>query len=45
MYWRWWEQEGLELEGENEREVAESEGEEAQYEEEVMAQEETTGRE
>ena len=33
---QWWEQEGLDLEGEKERAVVESEGEEAQYEEEGM---------
>ena len=42
---RWWEKEGLNLEEAKERAVAESEGEEAQCEEEVLAQEDTTGRE
>ena len=32
MYRRWWEQEGLDLEGEKERAAAESDGEEAQCE-------------
>ena len=42
---QWWEQESLDLERAKERAAAESEGEEDQYEEEGMAQEETTGRE
>ena len=42
--WRWWEQEGLDLEGTKEIAAAESDGEEAQCKEEGMAQEETTGR-
>ena len=33
---QWWYQEGLDLEGEKERAAVESEGEEAQYEEEGM---------
>ena len=42
---RWWEQERLELEGDKVRAAAELEGEELQYKEDIMAQEETTGRE
>ena len=42
--WRWWEQEVLDLEGAKDRALAESEGEEAQSEDKVMSQEETTGR-
>ena len=41
--WRWWEQEGLDLEGEKERAATESDGEEEQFKEEGMEQEETTG--
>ena len=41
---RWWYQEGLDLEGEKEISDLESDREEAQYEEEVLEQEETTGR-
>ena len=44
MYWRWWEQEGLDLEGAKEREEAELDREEAQYKEGVE-QEETPYRE
>ena len=40
----WWYQERLELEGAEERSVAESDEEEAQSEEEGRAQEEMTGR-
>ena len=44
VYCRWWDQEGMDLEGAKEIATAESDGEEAQYKE-VSAQEETTGRE
>ena len=45
MYWRWWEQEGLDLEGKKKREAAaaESDGEETIGEEEGMPLETTTG--
>ena len=43
--WRWWEQEVLYLEGAKARAAAESDGEEAQCEEEGTAQDETTGQE
>ena len=45
--WRWWEQDGLDLEGANNRAVAaaESDGEEALGEEEVMPLETMMGRE
>ena len=43
VYRHWWEQEGLDLEGGNERAAAESDGEGGQCEEGV-AQEETMGR-
>ena len=42
--WRWWEQELLDLEGAKDIALAELEGEEAQSEDEVMSQEEMTGR-
>ena len=42
---RWWYHEGLYLKGAKDRSLADSEGEEAQSEEEGMAQEETTGQE
>ena len=42
---RWWDQESLDLEGPKERAVADSEGEEAQREEDGLAQEDTKGRE
>ena len=42
---RWWEQDVLGLEGGKEKALAELDGEEAQSEEEGLAQEETTGRE
>ena len=42
--WRWWEQDGLDLEGANKRAVAESDREEAISEEEGMPLEKTTGR-
>ena len=47
MYRRWWEQEGLELEGKKKREAAaaESDGEETIGEEDGMPLETTTGRE
>ena len=44
MSWRWWEQELLDLEGAKDIALAELEGEEAQSEDEVMSQEEMTGR-
>ena len=37
VYRQWWEQEGLYLEGAKEIEAEESEGEEAQYEDEGMS--------
>ena len=40
---RWWEQEGIDLEGEKERAVVESDGEEEKYGE-GAAQEETPGQ-
>ena len=43
VYRRWWEQEGLDLEGLKERATAESDGEGAQFKEGVD-QEETMGR-
>ena len=42
---RWWEQDGLDLEGEKKRAAAESDGEEAIIEEEGMPLETTTGQE
>ena len=42
---RWWEEYGLDLEGEKEISAADSDGEEAQSKEEGLAQEDTTGRE
>ena len=42
---QWWYQDGLDLEGTKERSAADSDREEAQSEEEGLAQEETTGRE
>ena len=44
MYWRWWEQEGLDLEGEKEIAEEESDREEAKYRE-GLDQEETPGQE
>ena len=41
--WQWWDQDGLDLEGEKERSVAESDREADQREEEGLVQEETTG--
>ena len=40
---KWWEQDGIDLEGERERAAAASDGEEEKYGEEAV-QEETTGR-
>ena len=40
---QWWEQDGLDLEGTKEISAAESDGEEAQSEEEGLSQGETTG--
>ena len=40
---RWWYQDGLDLEGVKEREVADSDGEAEQIKEEGLAQEKTTG--
>ena len=42
MSGRWWDQDGLDLEGAKERSSAESDGEAEQSEEEGLAQEETT---
>ena len=42
--WQWWDQDGLDLEGAKERAAAESDREEAQSEEEGLAQEEMMGR-
>ena len=45
MSWWWRDQEGLDLEGAKDRAAAESEGEEPQYEEKGMTQDDVTGRE
>ena len=43
--WRWWDKDGLDLVGPKERAAAELDGEDAQSDEEGLAQEKMTGRE